>query len=153
MNDILLSAFHDELEKIAVSASWVRRKIGFAPSLHMTDGWKGTGALGARQELYKKLKRQPGYAQVQARDVRKSTEAQMRRLDDLFADKMNRLKPPRVNANPKSIARARAFAEEVDILGDIRQNVLDPPTIRRAFETMPDGEPDDLHRLLQKVRT
>jgi hypothetical protein len=140
MNDILFAAFHDELEKMAVSARWLGSKLGTAPRLRDTSWDLGKGALGARQELYKQLKLQPGWSQVQARQVRERTQAQMQRIDDLFADKANRMKQkaPRVNANPKSIERGRAFAKDMDIIGEIRSNVLDPPTIRRAFETMPD---------------
>lgn len=143
MNDIIFHAFQDELEKLAVSATWVQKMLGRPPThtvprpRNLEDrvrAIKGYGAVGKRHQFVEALQRQPGYAkEVQAPALKKRTENQLNRIGDMLYERRQRARPPVLSTNPKSVANASAFAKEMNAYDDVLQNVVDRKTVSRTF--------------------
>ena len=147
MNDILLSAFHNELEKIAVSAKWVRRRLGAGPTLNVplpkglerVRARDGHGAIGKRYQLAEALKSQGGYAaEVQAPALRKRTKEQLNNIENMLYKRRQEAPRPVLSTNPTSIAKARAFAGEMDAYDDVLGNVVSRKKVNRLFGDEPE---------------
>jgi hypothetical protein len=136
MHEIMMTAFHDELEKIAVSANFIQRMVGSTvPGHALKSGMRGTGGLGGRQAAIKELSGIGPAGKDLAAQANTKTNAQLARIARLVRDKQNRMRtrPPRVSGNPKSRAKAVQYATDLNTLDDIRSNVLSPFARQKAF--------------------
>ncbi|MBT97192.1 MAG: hypothetical protein CL902_01005 [Dehalococcoidia bacterium] len=155
MNEIMMGAFNDELEKIAVSPDWIARTIGHASRFSTSTG---AGALGKRQEAIRMLRKRGGFAEAAADDAAEATKAQMDRISELITDRarkkvtgkepmkrvpVNGVLPPKrfkplppvaSLGNPGSLKKVMKHADDLDTLQHLRRNVLDRSTARHAFD-------------------
>ncbi|MBT97193.1 MAG: hypothetical protein CL902_01010 [Dehalococcoidia bacterium] len=136
MHEIMMTAFHDELEKIAVSANFIQSMVGSTVPRHaLQSGMRGTGGLGRRQAVIEELSGFGPAGKDLAAQANTRTNAQMANIARLVRRKQDLMKtrPPIVSGNPKSRTKAIQYAKDLNTLDDIRSNVLSPFARRNAF--------------------